>query len=254
MGRDAREGKITSDVKKAKASASEPQPPRSRLQHFWHEWVRPLLVVAVVLLSFRSSIADWNDVPSGSMKPTILEGDRVFVNKLAFNLNFPFTSWSLAHWADPRRGDVVVLWSPADGKRLVKRVVGVPGDLLEVRRHRLVVNGQPATYGPLPAGYLARAGIGDAQPELSDVETVAGRSHPVMAASAQVSVSNFGPVRLPEGKYFVMGDHRDDSYDSRFFGYVDRWRIVGRATMVVLSLDIHHGWRPRWRRFFKGLE
>jgi signal peptidase I len=251
MSRDARDG----DGKtKAKTAPSEPQAPPTRLARLWHEWVRPLLVVGIVLLSFRSSLADWNDVPSGSMKPTILEGDRVFVNKLAYNLNFPFSSWSLAHWADPQRGDIVVLWSPYDGKRLVKRVVAVPGDTLEVRRHRLVINGQPAAYEPLPPDYLSQAGITEPERELRAVETVAGRSHAVMANSGDVSRASFGPVRLPEGKYFLMGDHRDDSFDSRFFGFVDRWRIVGRATTVVLSLDINHGWRPRWSRFFKRLK
>ena len=248
MGRDS-----GGSDKKKKDGAGPDAAPQSRWQHVWQEWIRPLLVVGAILLSFRSSIADWNDVPSGSMKPTILEGDRVFVNKLAFNLNFPFTSWSLAHWADPRRGDIVVLWSPADGKRLVKRIVAVPGDTLEVRRHRLVVNGRPAEYAPLPPDALPQAGIDEPMTELSGIETVEGRSHAVIAASAAVARSSFGPLTLPEGKYFVMGDHRDDSFDSRFFGLVDRWRIVGRATTVVLSLDINRGWRPRWSRFFKGL-
>jgi signal peptidase I len=249
-------GRNSSDSKKKDGAGQDtaaPAPPRTRWQHFWLEWVKPLLIVGAVLLSFRSSIADWNDVPSGSMKPTILEGDRVFVNKLAFNLNFPFTSWSLAHWADPRRGDIVVLWSPFDNKRLVKRIVALPGDTLEVRRHRLVVNGKPADYAPLPADELPRAGIDEPMSELSAVESVEGRSHAVIASSAAVARSSFGPVTLPTGQYFVMGDHRDDSFDSRFFGFVERWRIVGRATTVVLSLDINRGWRPRWGRFFKGL-
>lgn len=247
MGRDAR----ADDSKKTPEPAAAP---RSRWQHLWLEWIRPLLVVGSVLLSFRSSIADWNDVPSGSMIPTILEGDRVFVNKLAFNLNFPFTSWSLAHWADPVRGDVVVLWSPYDGKRLVKRIVAVPGDTLEVRRHRLVVNGRPATYDPLPPEVLREARVEEPLYELSALENVEGRRHAAIATSADVARSNFGPVQLSAGQYFVMGDHRDDSFDSRFFGIVERWRIVGRATTVVLSLDINHGWRPRWSRFFKRLE
>ena len=82
---------------------------------------KPFVFVILIVLSFRSSIADWNDVPTGSMKPTILEGDRIFVNKLAYDLKVPFTTWHLAQWGDPRRGEVIVFYSPADGVRLVKR-------------------------------------------------------------------------------------------------------------------------------------
>lgn len=96
---------------------------RSRARHYWRQEIRPLLILALVLFSVRSSLADWNDVPSGSMKPTILEGDRVFVNKLAYDLKVPFTTWHLAEWANPKRGDIVVFFSPRDGTRLVKRVV-----------------------------------------------------------------------------------------------------------------------------------
>jgi signal peptidase I len=234
-------------------TAAATAPPRSRLQHFWQEWVKPLLVVGTILLSFRSSIADWNDVPSGSMKPTILEGDRVFVNKLAYNLNFPFTTWSLAHWGDPQRGDIVVLWSPHDGKRLVKRVVAVGGDRLEVEGQRLIVNDKPAAYGPLEGEVLAHAGVDGLPMDQISQETVASRTHAVMWFSADALKGNFGPIEVPKGTYFVMGDHRDDSFDSRFFGVVERKRIVGRAVAVVASLDIKNGWRPRWKRFFSGL-
>src|SRR5512142_601015 len=105
---------------------------RSRARAWWKQEIRPLLIVALVVCSVRSSLADWNDVPSGSMKPTILEGDRIFVNKLAYDLKVPFTRWRLANWSDPQRGDIVVFFSPYDGQRLVKRVIGLPGDLLEL--------------------------------------------------------------------------------------------------------------------------
>src|SRR4026208_1115317 len=101
---------------------------RSRARQIWRKEIRPLLLLGLVLFSIRSSLADWNDVPTGSMKPTILEGDRVFVNKLAYDLKVPFTTWHLAEWSEPKRGDIVVFFSPANEQRFVKRVVGLPGD------------------------------------------------------------------------------------------------------------------------------
>ena len=125
---------------------------RSRLRRWWRQEIRPLLILALVLFSIRSSLADWNDVPSGSMQPTILVGDRIFVNKLAYDLKVPFTTWHLAEWSNPRRGDIVVFYSPHDGTRLVKRVVGLPGDKVELREEQLVINGNPVDYAPLGAG------------------------------------------------------------------------------------------------------
>src|SRR5262249_34269477 len=99
-------------------------------RYAWREWIRPCAVIAAVVFPFKSAIADWNWVPTGSMKPTILEGDLVFVNKLAYDLKVPFTLQRLAHWDDPVRGDIVVFFSPHDGTRLVKRVIALPGDTL----------------------------------------------------------------------------------------------------------------------------
>ncbi len=99
---------------------------RTFKQRLWTEWVKPILVVIVVCSTFRSAVADWNDVPTGSMNPTILEGDRIVVNKLAYDLKIPFTTWHIAEWSDPKNGEIVVCYSPKDGTRLVKRVIGVP--------------------------------------------------------------------------------------------------------------------------------
>jgi signal peptidase I len=114
---------------------------RDRARYWWRKEIRWWLVIGLVVFSLRSSLADWSDVPTGSMKPTILEGDRVFVNKLAYDLKVPFTTRHLAEWRNPHRGDIVVFYSPRDGQRLVKRVVGLPGDLIELRRDGLVQRG-----------------------------------------------------------------------------------------------------------------
>src|SRR5256885_9357797 len=122
---------------------------RSRALHWWRKEIRPLLVLTLVLFSIRSSLADWNDVPTGSMKPTIVEGDRVFINKLAYDLKVPFTTRHIAEWGNPRRGEIVVFYSPHNGQRLVKRVIGLPGDTVELRNNVLVLNGQAVDYQPI---------------------------------------------------------------------------------------------------------
>jgi len=223
------------------------------LRWLWREWIKPLLLVGIVLFPLRSAVADWNDVPSGSMLPTILIGDRIFVNKLAYDLKVPFTTWQLAHWADPQRGDIVVLWSPYDGKRLVKRVVGVPGDRIETKNQRLFVNGQPASYRPLPPEEIRAWDLEALQADALELETLGDRTHQVMVRSTEAIGASYGPVTVPPGRYFLMGDHRDNSFDSRFWGFADRERIVGRAQAVVLSLDHERYYLPRWNRFFRRL-
>src|SRR5688572_4468435 len=121
----------------------------SRTLMVWRNWIKPVVIVLLILSMFRSAVADWNVVPSGSMKPTLLVGDRILVNKLAYDLKVPFLGWRLAHWADPQRGDVVVFFSPLDGTRMVKRVIALPGDRVELVDNRLWVNGEPARYESL---------------------------------------------------------------------------------------------------------
>ena len=208
--------------------------------------------MALVVCSIRSSLADWNDVPTGSMKPTILEGDRVYVNKVAYDLKVPFTTWHLAEWANPERGDIVVFFSPYDGKRLVKRVIGLPGDLIELRNDALILNGKPVEYPSIPEERLLDVAPGDRANHLFAIEHLSGRPHPVAAFPGVPAKRDFGPVRVPDGQYFMMGDNRDDSFDSRYYGPVERGRIVGKATAVVLSFDHQHYWVPRWHRWFEG--
>jgi signal peptidase I len=234
----------------------------SGFNRVWREWIKPFLMVLVVVGSLRSAVADWNDVPTGSMRPTILEGERIFVNKLAYDLKVPFTRLRLMEWSSPERGDVVVLYSPADGKRLVKRVMGVPGDVLEMRGGRLFVNGDPAAYASMgeadrdALGIESQSfGLPEELPEVVVWETVGSLTHPVTLTPSpfQSTIRNFEPRVVPEASYFVMGDNRDNSRDSRYFGYVDRELIVGRALAVVVSLDPTHSYSPRWDRFFFGL-
>lgn len=226
---------------------------KTKLRRFWIQSARPIIIMAIVVFAFRSAIADWNDVPTGSMKPTILEGDRVFVNKLAFDLKVPFTTIHLAEWSNPQRGDIVVFFSPLDGKRLVKRVVGLPGDRIEMADNRVTVNGEPVNYEPLDEARAA--GIPEDLKKVNQfaTETLGQHQHTVMAMPYVSAKRTIEPVTVPAGQYFMMGDNRDNSFDSRYFGCVPRERIVGRTSSVVLSVDPEHHYRPRWQRFFTGL-
>jgi signal peptidase I len=224
--------------------------------HMWREWIRPLAVIIVLVGAVRSSLASWYDVPTGSMEPSILVGDRVFVNKLAYDLRVPFTGWEIARWSSPKRGDVVVFASPANGERLIKRVVGVAGDTVELRDNRLLINGQPAAYGPLDGALIDLIDEPGAHRFAREVLTPSGGApggtldHPVMLTPGARFIKTFGPVTVPPGQIFVMGDNRDVSADSRVFGFVDERAPVGKATAIVWSLD---GWAPRRGRFVERL-
>lgn len=226
---------------------------RSRVRHWWRKEIRPLLILLLIGFSIRSSLADWNDVPTGSMKPTILEGDRVWVNKLAYDLKVPFTTWHIADWGNPQRGDIVVFYSPHDGKRLVKRVIGLPGDTIELRNNALVINGQLVEYRPIADQLVRDLAPADRTGRVFATEQLPGQSHAVEGDPTLPAIRSFGPQRVPEGRYFMMGDNRDDSFDSRYWGTVARKQIVGRATAVVVSLDHQNHWLPRWQRFFTSL-
>lgn len=228
-------------------------PSRRKLIIWWRRELRPLLILGLCLFAFRSAIADWNDVPTGSMKPTILEGDRVCVNKLAYDLKVPFTTKHIAWWSAPKRGDVVVFYSPADGIRLVKRVVGLPGDRVELRQNRLFVNGEPAGYGPLDPAISGQVQEPERAAAEFALETSAGRSHAVMSLPMIDAIRTFPEWTVPEGNYFVLGDNRDNSKDSRYIGVVPRDNILGRVWAVAVSVDRDRHYLPRWKRFFSAL-
>jgi len=212
----------------------------------------PLVLVVLSVLAVRSSVADWNDVPTGSMQPTIAEGDRIVVNKLAYDLRLPFVGLRLVHLGDPRRGDIVILASPCDGVRLVKRVVGLPGDLVAIEDSRLVINHRVAGYGPVGDG-VARRLVCRSRGRVIASEALGEARHAVLVGPMAGADHSWGPVRVPPNCYFVLGDNREASLDSRFFGTVDRSLILGRAVAVVASIDPSPGFDPRWRRFLVAL-
>jgi signal peptidase I len=221
-------------------------------RYSWREWIKPLGLVAIILFPLKSAVADWNWVPSGSMKPTILEGDLVFVNKLAYDLKVPFTLQRLGEWDNPVRGDIVVFFSPHDGMRLVKRVVAVPGDTIELRNNVLLLNGKAMAYESVNTKAYAKEIYEDARAVIT-AEQGAGRSHLVMEFPSHRALRTFDSITVPPGKYFMLGDSRDNSFDSRFWGFVERKQIVGKANRVLLSFDKNHRYVPRLRRTFSAL-
>jgi signal peptidase I len=192
---------------------AENAPPKSRLR----QNVESLSVAVLVALVVRSSVVEAFWVPSGSMLPTIQIGDHLFVNKLAYGMHVdvPFLNRALVitQWRPLKRGDIIVFVSPVDRKTdLIKRVIAVAGDTVEIRNKRLFINGQE---------------VADPNANFTD------RTNRYSAPR-----DNFGPVTVPPGKFFVMGDNRDQSYDSRYWGFADEKDVKGQATFIYWS-----GWR-----------
>ncbi len=201
---------------------------------------------------FRLAMADWNPIPSGSMRPTLLEGDVVLVNRLAYDLKLPLTDVVVAELGEPQRGDVVTFTSPKDGVRLIKRLVALPGDVVEMRNEVLFINGVAGEY--LAPVAVSEPLEGGQTPAIQVRERVAGHERAVQVLPELNALRSFGPVQVPAGQYFFLGDNRDNSADSRFIGMVPRHRLIGRAQSVLVSANILGNWMPRWDRTLERIE
>ncbi len=227
------------------------------LLRLWVEW-RAFIVFVVVMVVFRSAIADWNQVPTGSMKPTILDGDRVVVNKIAYGLKVPFTTTYLRTWAHPKRGEIVTFFSPIDETLLIKRVIGTPGDIIAMSANQLFINGKPASYSYIDDMQARDLDIDETMEEKPHrllLEQFADQTHTIMLAPLKPSpITSFPPQHIPDGYYLMLGDNRDKSQDSRFIGLVARERITGRAHTVAFSVDYDRYYQPRPSRFIRPLQ
>ncbi|MBI4516638.1 MAG: signal peptidase I [Deltaproteobacteria bacterium] len=190
------------------------RPPKSHLR----QNIESIALALVVALLVRSSVVEAFWVPSGSMLPTIQIGDQLFVNKLAYAVRVPLLGTKLFNTGSVQRGEIVVFVSPVDGQDLIKRVVAIAGDTVEIRDKRLLVNGQAAA---------------DTYAQFSD------RHH------KDAPRDRYGPAVVPAGKFFVLGDNRDQSYDSRYWGFADVEEIKGRAMFIYFSWDTKNCW-PSW--------
>lgn len=213
-------------------------------------WLRQNRGVLVFLLLFaflRTALADWNPIPSGSMRPTLLEGDVVLVNRVAYDLKLPLSDIMLVRLGEPRRGDVVTFTSPVDGVRLIKRLIAVPGDVVEMRDERLFINGSAAQYSGIHAVAEPTAFRGTVAATRA-TERFEASERMVQFLPDVVARRDVGPLMVPRDSYFVLGDNRDDSADSRYIGFVPRRLLIGRAHHIVVSADIKQDWLPRLER------
>ena len=233
------------------------------------EWARSIIVAVVLFLAVRAVVVEAFKIPTSSMEGTLLVGDYLLVNKAIYGAEVPFLGLRLPSWREPTRGEVVVFHPPHDPlKNYVKRVVGVPGDTLEMRQKVLLVNGREmqenyvrhidssrdATHSGMKwqrSHLLARAmtreptyGEEDGRSEYD--RGLSRRGYRRSRDNYRPSRDNWGPISVPEGSYFVLGDNRDNSEDSRYWGFVDRQSIRGRPWRVYFSYDLSSELRVPW--------
>jgi signal peptidase I len=223
-----------------------------------------------VALFLRAFVVEAFQIPSGSMIPTLQVGDHIFVSKFSYAIGIPFTNVKVAELGKPKRGDIVVFKYPPDQSvDYIKRVVGLPGETVELRRNELFIDGRPMPRermtGPCVSDDESESGADIFRhPCEAWVEQLDGKTHEVHQ-DPRLGPSDFGPVKVPAGHYFAMGDNRDNSKDSRVWGFVPYELIKGRALVVWWSRDPARGglspagfvdWFKsiRWGRFFDRVE
>lgn len=229
---------------------------KQKIYSLWRE-NKSFCIFVVLMMIFRSALADWNTVPTGSMKPTIIEGDRIAVNKIAYDLRIPFTHISLATFAQPERGDIVVFDSKAADKRLVKRLIGLPGDIVAMNNNQLSINGQLISYDAVADDKYdsTTANSTTTNSTVDKIEHLFNTDHRIRISNPNNhNFANFPPVEVPTNHYLMLGDNRDNSADSRVIGFVPREEIIGRASNLVMSFDYDNYYLPRSNRYLQALK
>ncbi|HXF96258.1 MAG TPA: signal peptidase I [Gemmatimonadales bacterium] len=215
------------------------RPSRSRLGRWFDSWMRSLGMALVLFLVVRTFLVEAFQIPSGSMERTLLVGDFLFVNKAAYGAPIPGTDTRLPGYATPEHGDIVVFAYPKNPRQhYVKRVIGLPGDTVESRSGEVRVNGEP-----LDEPYVQRTDpLRDVySPEFNWQREYLVAASPQAARRYHPTRDTWGPLVVPAGKYFVLGDNRDNSSDSRYWGFVDAAAIKGRPLVVYFSYDREAG-------------
>jgi len=188
------------------------------------EYAEAIIIAILIAVFIRTFVVQAFKIPSGSMKPTLLVGDHILVNKFIYGVKIPFVRTTLIPVKEPRQGDIVVFIYPEDrSKDFIKRVIAVGGDTVAIRNKQIFVNGTL---------YSDKAGV---------------YIDPLIIPGAMQPRDNFGPTKVPPGSLFVMGDNRDQSYDSRFWGFVDLKDVMGKAFIIYWSWDSGES-NVRWSR------
>jgi signal peptidase I len=219
----------------------------------WFKENRGFFVFLACFGFFRTAIADWNPIPSGSMRPNLLEGDVVLVDRLAYDFKLPLTDIAVAHIGEPRRGEIVTFSSPRDGTRLIKRIVALPGDVVQMRDDALFVNGKVADYSE-PEVLTEPSEFGGRVRAVRLTETIGTDKRRVQLLEGVPARRTFGPLTVPADSYLMLGDNRDNSADSRYIGFVPRRLLIGQALRILVSADIKGNWAPRLDRFGQRLQ
>ncbi len=218
----------------------------------WVDYSRSLFPIFLIVLLIRSFAFEPFRIPSGSLEPTLLIGDFILVNKFDYGLRLPVLHTKILPVGEPKRGDIVVFRWPADPDvNYIKRVIGLPGDHIQYINKQLFINGQPVEQKYLGQGRDVSAS-GQSWPVELKREYLPGAEHDIFIQSS-VPAYDFDDITVPEGYYFMMGDNRDDSSDSRFWGFVPKKCILGKASFVWLSWDDLTK-RVRWDRVFHRVQ
>lgn len=185
------------------------------------------LIFLIFYAFFRTAYADWSPVPTGSMEPTLLPGDVVWIDKTSFGPTVPFINKQVITWGRPARGDVITFVPPHTDQLYVKRVMAIPGDTILIQGMQIYINGVQLEQELL-------FGSNDA---IFGMEYIDGKRHSFKLSKNVDAPYITQSVTLPEGKYFVMGDHRNNSADSRFWGFVSQENIMGKVTSIAVSFS-----------------
>lgn len=228
---------------------SEPQEDLQKKKSLYKEWIEPFLIAAVVALFIRQFVVEAFKIPSGSMIPTLTIGDHLLVNKFIYGPRIPFTDIRLFTWKYPKRGEIIVFKYPEnESKNFIKRVVGLPGDKIEIKKGKLFINDESVPVSELGSYEEREQGAGSPyydKPKLLE-EQLGTVKHHILYLRDQ-SEYDFGPKLVPADSVFVMGDNRDNSQDSRVWGFVKYEKILGRAFILYWSWDGNGRW-VRWER------
>ena len=202
------------------------------------DYAKAFFPVLAVVLGLRSFVAEPFRIPSSSMMPSLLIGDFILVNKFAYGLRLPITNQKFIATGEPKRGDVVVFKPPQHPDQdWIKRVIGLPGDTIAYHDHTVYVNGKPLQYQSL-GGYVGKGQGAEMTGARLLTEALPGRPHPVLAREDMpFFVQGEGQWTVPVGDYFVMGDNRDNSEDSRFWGFLPETNLRGKAFLIWMSWD-----------------